>query len=196
MQLSPSLVERHVVAFIDNHFETYLAAQEADEGAEHPDRAELFPLARPTTIVQYNSEQRFSETELPAIVVETPLPARGRPGMTRGTWDAELALQIGVLWSASDGPTYARDNAGTYLAALRWMFTTQQTVDGLAQGVEYVSDGLTEPFSVAQSRFMAAGELFVVLLIRGIADRLTRPGAAAPEAAEGVDVTTTLNTNP
>lgn len=186
MSLSPAAIERQLISFIETNFSAYLAAQAAEEATELPER---FPLDEPATVVAFNSERRFAEQDLPAIVIEVPQQLRGRRGMTRGTWDAEVPVQVGVLTCASDG-SYARANAGTYLAALRWLFTSQQSLGGLTQGVDYVSDGLSEPFTVGQSRFMAAGELLVQLLVRGIADRSTRPGVIDPVPADnGLDLT-------
>lgn len=186
MPLSPAAIERQLISFIETNFGPYLAAQAAAEAADLPER---FPLPEPAAVVAFNAERRFAEQDLPAIVIELPQQLRGRRGMTRGTWDAEVPIQVGVLTSASDG-SYARANAGTYLAALTWLFTTQQSLGGLTQGVELVSVGLSEPFGVGQSRFMAAGELLVQLLVRGIADRSTRPGVIDPVPADnGLDLT-------
>lgn len=192
MSLSPAAIERQLISFIETNFSPYLAAQAAAEAAELPER---FPLHEPAVVVAFNSERRFAEQELPAIVIEVPQQLRARRGLSRGTWDAEVPVQIGVLTSASDG-SYARANAGTYLAALTWLFTSQQSLGGLAQGVDLLSVGLSEPFGVGQSRFMAAGELLVQPLVRGIADRSTRPGVVDPVPADGGLVLTIEATEP
>jgi hypothetical protein len=163
MALTEAGVERRLLNFVDRWLGTYVRLQCEQEGRD------ATRMVVPAPTLRYDATQRFAAAELPAVVVDVPSPLPpAESGRGAATWDAWVPVRVTVV--TGGGRAIARDDAGTYLGALRELFVTQQSVDGLAAGVTYVSDGLDDA-PAGQSTATAYGTLDVQLLIRGIADR-------------------------
>jgi hypothetical protein len=170
MALTEAMIGRRLVAFTDRWLATHLRVQcEAEE-------RDVTKMVVPRASLRADAERRYAETDLPAVVLDVPQPGTAESG-SAGSWNVWLPLRV-VVVCGGDGPT-ARDDVGTYLGALRDLFLSQQTLDGLAAGVNYVGDGIDDA-PVGQSRFMAFGTLDLSVLIRGIAERGRLADGAPP----------------
>jgi hypothetical protein len=171
MALTEAIIQRLLLTFVDRWLATYVRLQCEAEGRD------ATKVVVPAASIRYDKGLRYAEGPLPAVIVDVPGAATAQAGRSPGTWDAQLPVRIAVV-TGGDADV-ARDDAGTYLAALRELFTTRQTVDGLADGVTYVGDGLDDA-PVGQSRTMAFGTLDVSLFLRGYAQRWRLDDEPAP----------------
>jgi hypothetical protein len=162
MALTEATIERRLLTFVDRWLGTYLRLQ-----CEEEDR-DVARMVVPRASPRSDADRRYAETDLPAVIVDLPQAGTAQSGRSTGTWDTWQPVRV-VVVTGGDG-AIARDDAGTYLGALRQLFLTRQSLDGLAAGVTYVGDGIDDA-PVGQSRFMAFGTLDLSVLLRAIADR-------------------------
>jgi hypothetical protein len=151
---------------------TYLAEKERQDGLT----AGMIPRPRGWTVAP--DVNKWPEDQLPAIVFESTgipeLPRKDGGGRYRARW----ALRITTVVSARDERS-SRRLASRYTAALRALFTQRPSLDGNANGVDWVAEAYNE-LSFDDQRSLGHGT--VALLVE--VDDVTTAGAGPATPAE------------
>jgi hypothetical protein len=134
---------------------TYLAEKERQDGIE------AGTLPRPRGWVWAPSADKWPEDQLPALIFEsTGIPERPRKGGD-GRYRARWELRIHTVASARTWED-SRRLAMRYTAALRALFTQRPSLDGRADGIDWIAERYDElTFDATRSLAIAQSALLV-----------------------------------
>lgn len=171
-------IEETVMAFIQLWIDTYLAEVERMKGMS------IRHLPRPRSYSAVNRFERWTQDQLPAIIVVSPgltkPPVKNGAAVYRGKW----ALGIGIVVGARDQETN-RSVVGLYAAAIRMLFTHKPSVGGFALGCTWLDEKYTDsPEDYRQST--AAGQVLFELEVDAVVQGLQGPATIDPPPADPV----------
>lgn len=140
-------VERAALATLRAHMPDYLREVERQAGGDPGS------LPAPRGYIVASQFQYRPEDQLPVVVVISPglagPPRRDGDGRVMARW----SLAAGVVTAAAER---ARENAMSYVGALRALLLQHQTLDGLALDVEWQDEEYdSAPFDVTRTLFSA-----------------------------------------
>lgn len=121
------------------------------------------PLPDPRGYIVASTFDRWPEDQLPVVAVVSPGWA-GRPRHS-GTGGAMVpwALAVGIVVSAT--PERTRENAQTYVAALRTLLAHQPSLGGLATGLDCIDEDYVPPFAFNRTRALLAVQASFVVTV-------------------------------
>jgi hypothetical protein len=119
------------------------------------------PLPDPRGYIVASTFDKWPEDQVPVVVAISPgwaaRPRRAGNGRALASW----SLAAGIIVSAT--PDRTRENAQLYVAAIRTLLTQQQSLGGLAAGVDCIDEDYIPPFAFSRTRTLLAFQsVFVV----------------------------------
>lgn len=121
-------------------------------------------LAPPKGYIVASQFAKWPEDQMPVVVATSPglvdRPRRGGDGRTIARW----AISAGVINSAVNIDK-TRSNTLDYVAAIRTLVAQEQSLGGLALGVEWIGEDYIPPFPFGHTRSLfGAQALFTVTI--------------------------------
>jgi hypothetical protein len=154
---------------------TYLAEKEDQDGI----RRGTLPRPRGWTVAP--SVDKWPEDQLPAIIFESTgipgLPRKGGDGRYRARWELRVTTVVSAR-SERD----SRRLASRYTAALRTLFAQRPSLDGNANGIDWLAERYDE---LAFDEQRSLGHGTVALLVE--VDDVATAGAGPQTPAEPLD---------
>lgn len=158
--ITGATVERQALWVLREHTDRYLREVERQEGREPS------TLQRPRAYIPASEFSRRPEDQLPVVVVISPGLADQPRRLGEGTVTATWMLAVGVVCSASAGETRVRENMQLYVAAMSALMLGQQSLGGLAEGVDQLDESYDDaPFDAARS--LIAGQAIFQVTVPG-----------------------------
>lgn len=164
--------EMHVIGFIQEWMNTYMAVLERQKS--------IVPgkLLRPRSYTQVNKFERWTQDQLPAVIVVSP-GITGTPKKTgTNVYRAKFTLGVGIVIALAT-QEQNRKMIGTYAAAIRKMFLDKPSLGGFAMGTEWVGENF-EDLPDDSRRSIAYGSVLFVVEVDGVAVGRTGPPTADP----------------
>jgi hypothetical protein len=148
-------VERAALDTLRTHARLYIAETCRQEGRD--------PLPDPRGYIVASTFAKWPEDQLPVVVVISPgwaaRPRRAGNGRVMVPW----TLAAGVIVSAT--PDRTRENGQLYLAALRTLLAQEQSLGGLAAGVDCIDEDYIPPFAFSRTRTLLALQATFVVTV-------------------------------
>lgn len=164
--------EVHVMGFIELWMSTYLAEMERQKG--------IVPghLPRPRSYTQVNKFEKWTQEQLPAVIVVSP-GITGKPAKTGdNVYRAKWTLGIGIVIAAAT-EMQNRKLIGTYTAAIRKLFLDKPSLGGFAMGTDWVGENFDDMPDDSR-RSIAHGSVLFVVEVDGVAVGRSGPRTADP----------------
>jgi hypothetical protein len=121
------------------------------------------PLPDPRGYIVASTFSKWPEDQVPVVVVISPgwaaRPRRGGDGRALVPW----TLAAGIVTSAK--PDRTRENAQLYVAAIRTLLAQQQSLGGLADGVDCIDEDYIPPFAFTRTRTLLAVQATFVVTV-------------------------------
>jgi hypothetical protein len=118
---------------------------------------------------------KWPEDQLPVVVVISPglvdRPRRAGDGRARARW----ALSAGVINSAATIDR-TRENTLDYVAAIRTLIAQEQSLGGLAVGVDWIDEDYIPPFPYGQTRSLFGAQAIFTVTVDDVVSYGAGPG--------------------
>jgi hypothetical protein len=148
-------VERAALTTLRTHAHRYIAETCRQEGRD--------PLPDPRGYIVASTFDKWPEDQVPVVVVISPgwaaRPRRAGGGRVLVPW----TLAAGIVTTAK--PERTRENAQLYVAAIRTLLAQQQSLGGLAEGVDCIDEDYLPPFAFSRTRTLLAVQATFVVTV-------------------------------
>lgn len=166
------LIEVTVKDFISKWADTYLNEIERIKVLS----SGTIPRFRSYT--QVNKFERWTEEQLPALLVVSPGLAGPPLKNGKNIYRAKWTLGIGIIVAAKDEDTNRR-LIGYYTAAIRALFTHRPSIDGFAIGCSWLGENYNDT-PEDYRRSTSSGQVLFELEVDAVVQGLAGPATADP----------------
>lgn len=151
--------------------DTYLAEVERQRGID------TGFYQRPKSYTTVNSVTKWDEDQLPAIIVVSNGFSQAPRKKGDGTFDTWWGLGIACIVSGNDEAS-TREFASDYTAALRALFNQRVSLDGFADGTDFVDEHYDD-IQEEDRRSMASGQVIFSVEVDNVVQ--TKAGPITPD---------------
>lgn len=172
------LVETTLIAFLQLWMDTYLAEIERIKVID------VRSLPRPRSYVQANRFQRWTEEQLPALIVVSPglsePPKKDGSGLYRAKWNIGIGMTVGAGEEEAN-----RALIGYYMAAIRMLMVHKPSIGGFGLGIEWTDERYNDtPEDFRRST--ASGQLLFKLEVNAVVQAYQGPATADPPPVDPI----------